>query len=420
MSSIRKSILDNGISVITEKMSDVESASLGIWVKTGSRHETPRINGISHFIEHMLFKGTPSRSALDIAKEIESVGGVLNAFTGREYTCFYSKVLSDNLPLATDLLSDIFLNSLFETEELEKEKKVVLQEIKMVDDTPDDLVHDLFSETFWPEQPMGRPILGRRSTLKSLTRRDIKGYMSRRYSAESVFITATGNVNHGALVRALKLTLGKIKKRANVKDPKAPVSNRAVKLLKRDLEQVHLCMGVPVPSMTDKKRFELYLINTMLGSGMSSRLFQEIREKRGLAYSVYSYLNLCKDTGALVVYAGTSKESFGEVTGLVLREFEKLGDELTDEQLNHTKDQLKGGIVLALETTDARMMKIAKDEIYFGKSIPIKSLIKEVDRVKVEDVRKSVKELLNPERITLTAIGGGMKKRELPSVLRSK
>ena len=418
MSSIRKSKLDNGISVITEKMSDVESASLGIWVKTGSRHETPRINGISHFIEHMLFKGTPSRSALNIAKEIESVGGVLNAFTGREYTCFYSKVLSDNLPLATDLLSDIFLNSLFNAEDLQKEKKVVLQEIKMVDDTPDDLVHDLFSETFWPEQPMGRPILGRRSTLKSLTRRDIKGYMSRRYSAESVFITATGNVNHTALVRALNSTIGKIKKRANLKDPKSPVSNRAVKLVKRDLEQVHLCMGVPVPSMTDKKRFELYLINTMLGSGMSSRLFQEIREKRGLAYSVYSYLNLCKDTGALVVYAGTSKESFSEVTELVLREFEKLGRELTVEQLSHTKDQLKGGIVLALETTDARMMKIAKDEIYFGKSMPIKNLIKEVDRVKVEDVRKSVKELLTPERITLVAIGGGMKKRDLPSVLR--
>ncbi|MBE9532386.1 MAG: insulinase family protein, partial [Proteobacteria bacterium] len=171
MSSIRKSTLDNGISVITEKMSDVESASLGIWVKTGSRHETPRINGISHFIEHMLFKGTPSRNALEIAKEIESVGGVLNAFTGREYTCFYSKVLSDNLPIAIDLLSDIFLNSLFDAEELKKEKKVVLQEIKMVEDTPDDLVHDLFSETFWKDQPMGRPILGLRSTLKSLTRR---------------------------------------------------------------------------------------------------------------------------------------------------------------------------------------------------------------------------------------------------------
>jgi predicted Zn-dependent peptidase len=366
----------------------------------------------------MLFKGTQKRSALDVAKEIESVGGVLNAFTGREYTCFYSKVLSDNLPLAIDLLSDMFLNSRFDANELEKEKKVVLQEIKMVEDTPDDLVHDLFSETFWKDQPMGRPILGRSSTLKGLTRRDIKSYMARRYRADSVFITATGNVNHRALVKALGATIGKIKTRPKAKPPKAPSSTRAVKFLKRDLEQVHLCMGVPVPPMTDSSRFRLYLINTMLGSGMSSRLFQEIREKRGLAYSVYSYLNLCKDTGSLVVYAGTSRESFSEVVALVLKEFDKLGRELTEEQLRHTKDQLKGGIVLALETTDARMMKIAKDEIYFGKSMPIKSLIKEVDRVKLEDVRASVRELLSPERITLAAIGGGMKKRDLPSVLR--
>lgn len=418
MSRIRKSILDNGISVITEKMADVESASLGVWVKTGSRHESERINGISHFIEHMLFKGTSRRSALDVAKEIESVGGVLNAFTGREYTCFYSKVLADNLPLAVDLLSDIFLNSLFDPEELKKEKKVVLQEIKMVEDTPDDLVHDLFSETFWKDQPMGRPILGHRSTLKGLTRRDIKTYMARRYRADSVFITVTGNVSHQALVNALNATFGKIKKRAEAKPPKAPKVTRGIKLVRRDLEQVHLCMGVSVPPMIDSKRFQLYLINTMLGSGMSSRLFQEIREKRGLAYSVYSYLNLCKDTGSLVVYAGTSRESFSEVVGLVLNEFGKLAEELTNEQLQHTKDQLKGGIVLGLETTDARMMKIAKDEIYFGKSMSIKQLVKEVDRVRVEDVKDSVRELLNPERITLAAIGGGIKKTDLPSALR--
>ncbi|MBE9531196.1 MAG: insulinase family protein [Proteobacteria bacterium] len=265
---------------------------------------------------------------------------------------------------------------------------------------------------------MGRPILGLRSTLKSLTRRDIKSYMSRRYSAESVFITATGNVNHTKLVRALSDSIGKIKRSGKAQVIKAPVATRSVKLVKRDLEQVHLCMGVPVPSMTDRKRFELYLINTMLGSGMSSKLFQEVREKRGLAYSVYSYLNLCKDAGSLVVYAGTSKESFGEVLTVVLNEFEKLATELTIEQLNHTKDQLKGGIVLALETTDARMMKIAKDEIYFGKSMPIKSLIKEIDRVKLEDVRKSIENYLSPDNITLAAIGGGMKKRDLPSVLK--
>jgi predicted Zn-dependent peptidase len=265
---------------------------------------------------------------------------------------------------------------------------------------------------------MGRPILGSRSTLKGLTRSDIKNYMAKRYRADSVFITVTGNVSHQALVNSLNSTFGKIKKRAEAKPPKAPKVIRGIKLVKRDLEQVHLCMGVSVPPMTDSKRFQLYLINTMLGSGMSSRLFQEIREKRGLAYSVYSYLNLCKDTGSLIVYAGTSKESFSEVVGLVLNEFDKLATELTDVQLQHTKNQLKGGIVLGLETTDARMMKIAKDEIYFGKSMSIKELVKEVDRVRVEDVKDSVRKLLNPERITLAAIGGGIKKTALPSVLR--
>ena len=418
MSKIRKSVLDNGIKVITEKMADVESASLGVWVKTGSRHETRRINGISHLIEHMLFKGTRRRSALDVAREIESVGGVLNAFTGREFTCFYSKVLADNIPLAADLLSDIFMNSLFDQKELQKEKKVVMQEIKMVEDTPDDLVHDLFGETFWKDQPMGRPILGRKSTLRRMTRGDISGYMARRYRADSVFITATGNISHQALVSTLNKTFGKIKGKKTSGAPKRPVSRPAIKILKRELEQAHLCMGVPVPPMKDKARFRLYLINTMLGSGMGSRLFQEIREKRGLAYSVYSYLNLCKDTGSLVVYAGTSPGSFARVVGVVLNEFEKLGRETTEEDLTRAKDQLKGAMVLGLETTDARMMKIAKDEIYFGRRIPIKTLVKEIDRVNLNDVKETIGELLRPERITLTAIGGGIGKTDLPGVLR--
>ncbi|MEE9542522.1 MAG: pitrilysin family protein, partial [Thermodesulfobacteriota bacterium] len=234
MSRVRKSVLDNGINVITEKMADVESASLGVWVNTGSRNETQRLNGISHLIEHMLFKGTAQRSALDIAREMESVGGALNAFTGREFTCFFSKVLSDNIPLATDLLSDMFMNSLFDNVELRKEKKVVFQEIKMVEDTPDDLVHDLFGEIFWKDQPMGRPILGRKAALSKLKRGDILSYMSRRYRADSVFITATGNISHSSLVGSLNKTFGKIKKRKLSKAPKAPSVSPAIKILKRD------------------------------------------------------------------------------------------------------------------------------------------------------------------------------------------
>ena len=299
-----------------------------------------------------------------------------------------------------------------------KKKKVIMQEIKMVDDTPDDLVHDLFGETFWKDQPMGRPILGRKATLAKLTRGDIFSYMSRRYRADSVFITATGKISHSSLVRTLNKTFGKIKKRKFSRAPRPPVTRPAIKILKRDLEQAHLCMGVPVPPMTDKIRFRLYLLNTMLGSGMGSRLFQEIREKRGLAYSVYSYLNLCKDTGSLVVYAGTSPKSFARVIGVVLNEFEKLAAETTEEDLIRAKDQLKGAMVLGLETTDARMMKIAKDEIYFNKTVPIKTLVKEIDKVSLKGVKETIEEFLRPERITLTAIGGGIGKADLPDVLK--
>ena len=418
MSRVRKSLLDNGIKVITEEMADVESATIGVWVKTGSRNETARVGGISHFIEHMLFKGTSTRNALDIAREIESVGGVLNAFTGREYTCFYAKVLSKDLPIAADLLSDMFINSLFNSEELEREKGVVLQEIKMVEDTPDDIIHDIFSETFWKDAPMGRSVLGTKASVKALKRTDIKTYMRARYNPASVFITVAGGLKHASIVKRLDDSFGAIKARGGWKLPKSPKTSTGVNIVKKDLEQVHICLGVETGAQSDPERYQLYLLSMILGGGMSSRLFQEIREKRGLAYSVYSYLNLCFDTGSLVVYAGSSAESFKEVLDLTLKEFEGIKT-LTEAELSDAKNHLKGSMVLGLEATDSRMIKMAKNEIYFGRTIKTEEMMKAIDRVKVSDIKSIAAKLLRPERTTLAAIGN-VKKSDLPKQLRAK
>ncbi|MEE9614524.1 MAG: pitrilysin family protein, partial [Thermodesulfobacteriota bacterium] len=307
MSRTKKSLLPGGINVITEEMPDVESSSIGFWVTTGSRDESPREAGISHFIEHLLFKGTERRTALDIAKEIESVGGVLNAFTGREYTCFYAKVLNKDLPLAIDLLADMLRNSKFDRAEIEKERMVIRQEIKMIEDTPDDLVHDLLAERFWKGHPLGRPVIGTDRTVGSIKREDVVEYFKRRYHSGSLFVTAAGGLNAARTVRRLSSALrgfapGKASGRTA-----PPVPCPGAKIVKRDLEQAHFCIGVPAFARTKAARYRLYILNTILGSGMSSRLFQEIREKKGLAYSVYSYLNLCRDAGSLVAYAGTSK-----------------------------------------------------------------------------------------------------------------
>ncbi|HEY4707040.1 MAG: zinc protease [Deltaproteobacteria bacterium GWA2_55_10] len=418
MSLVQKTRLESGIAVITEEMPDVESSSIGIWVNTGSRYETRGVNGVSHFIEHLLFKGTEKRTALDISREIESVGGVLNAFTGREYTCFYAKILNKDLPKAIDLLSDIFINSRFDRNEMDRERLVVLQEIKMVEDTPDDLIHDLFAERFWEGHPLGWSILGPSKNIKTLDRASVLKYFKDQYAAHNVFITAAGGLSHSKVTRLLKPAFGKIKKSAAPSQLMTPVAEPGVKLIKKDLEQVHMCLGVPVPPQSHPDKYKLYLMNTILGGGMSSRLFQEIREKRGLAYSVYTYLNLCKDAGALVCYAGTTRDKFAEVSGLVLKEFERLAKDMTPLELKNAKEQLKGGMLLGLETSDSRMMKLARDEIYFGRAVSVKEIVGEIDKVTLAEMKRSAAELLSPERITMTAIGK-VSSRHLPSQLKA-
>ncbi len=416
MSIIRKSRLRCGIKVITEEMPDVESSTIGIWVRTGSRHEDRRINGVSHFIEHLLFKGTPTRTALDISREIESVGGVLNAFTGRESTCFYVKVLNKDLPRAADLLSDMVLNSNFDPVEVDKEREVVLHEIKMVGDTPDDLIHDLFAERFWRDHPLGRPVLGTKETIRGLSTDDILDYYSERYTPSNIFISAAGGLTHDRVLSLLEGAFAGVKRSTRALAPAHPVPVRGSELVTRKtLAQVHLCLGVPVPGQSDPDRYKVYLLNTMLGGGMSSRLFQEIREKRGLAYSVYSYLSLCSDAGALTVYAGTSKESFSEVVNLILKEFAHLRRGVEDAELTRAKEQLKGGMLLGLETSDNRMTKLARDEIYFGRTVTIRKIKREIDRVTTADIKALAGKVLTSRRATLVGLGR-VSARGLPAV----
>lgn len=417
MSLIQKTTLPSGISVITEEMPDVESSSIGVWISTGSRHESKGLNGISHFIEHLFFKGTQRRTALDISREIESVGGVLNAFTSREYTCLYAKVLNKDLRLAADLLSDVFVNSRFDATELDRERLVVLQEIKMVEDSPDDLIHDIFAESFWRGDPLGWPTLGSAQTIRSITRDKVIRFFRDNYSSERVLITAAGGLRHSTVARLLKPVFGAAKARPKVSLRAAPSPSSGLRLVNKDLEQVHLCLGVPATAQSHPDRFKVYLLNTILGGGMSSRLFQEIREKRGLAYSVYSYLNLWRDAGSLVVYAGTSSESFVKVVGLVLKELKALSKGVGASELKCAKEQLKGGMLLGLETSDSRMTKLARDEMYFGRNIPVKDIIKGIDCVSLGDIKEMSQRLFSPEGIMLAATGR-VSEKGLPKSLK--
>ncbi|MBI5559735.1 MAG: insulinase family protein [Deltaproteobacteria bacterium] len=405
MSRIHKTILESGVKVIAEEMPECQSSTVGVWVKNGSRDEEAKERGISHFIEHLLFKGTRKRTALDIAKDIESVGGILNAFTSREYTCFYAKVLNKDVPLAMDILSDIFLNSVFDPVELEKERMVVLQEIKMVDDTPDDLIHDLFAAYMWHGHPLGTPVLGSKKTVGSFMKGDVLDYFGRHYHAGNVFISIAGGIKAKNVVKLLEKALKGAKGKGGGNPSTPPRPESGVRLVRKKLEQVHLCIGVPAPAQSHEDRYKLYILNNILGGGMSSRLFQEIREKRGLAYSVYSYLNLMKDAGALVVYAGTSREDFKKVVSLVIKEWKGLARAVGREELKVAREQLKGGMLLGLEASDARMTKLARDEIYFKRVVPVKEIISAIDGVRAADVRELAARLLKPGNISMTAIG---------------
>lgn len=407
-----KTVLDNGIRIVSQEMPDHRSASLGIWVENGSRHESPKQNGISHFIEHLLFKGTEQRSAAQIAEEMDAVGGVLNAFTSKEHTCYYAKVLDEDLPLAIDLLTDIFLHSSFDSEEIERERSVILQEISQAEDTPDDYVHDLFSLDFYNVHPLARPICGSAETVASFRRKDFLTFFKTRYRPRRVIVSAAGHLRHDVLAKEMAARLGVISD-TNQDSQSEPLEGENPPQIRsgvfqhaKTLEQVHLCLGGAGIHQSHPQRYAAYVLNTILGGGMSSRLFQEIREKRGKAYSVYSFMSTYRDVGYLGVYAGTSMESVEEVVDLILKELKSLAaGNIKEEEIRRTQGQLVGSMMLGLESTDSWMSHIARNEIYFGRAITTDEICQGIRSVSREEIIDLARLLFRPEGMALSLLG---------------
>ncbi|HLW61674.1 MAG TPA: pitrilysin family protein [bacterium] len=401
----RRATLSNGVTVITEPMDHVRTVALGVWIAAGSRYEDTPHNGISHFIEHILFKGTATRSALAIAEAVDAIGGQLNAFTDKEHTCYYLRVLRDHLAEGMAILTDMLLHPAMDAEAVEKERQVLAEEIKMYEDAPDDLVHDVFAETLWPEHPLGRPVSGSLASLGGLTREDLQAYMAERYRPDAVLVTAAGLLDHEQIVDLADQFLGGWAGRAAPAVHVPPRPQRATAYRSKEIEQVHLCLGVPGLAQAHPDRYVLAVLDSALGSGMSSRLFQEIREERGLAYSISSYQSAYADAGAFVVYAGTSPAATREVVRLILAGLVRARDGLTVDEVARAKESLKGNLMLALETPGSRMSKLARSEQYFGRQITLDEIIADVDAVEGEAVRHLADSLLVPDRLALAAIG---------------
>lgn len=404
---VRKTVLENGLTVLTEYMPSVRSVSIGIWLRTGSRAESEADNGITHFLEHMVFKGTRKRSAEEIARSADSIGGHLDAFTAKECTSFSIKVLDEHLPRAFDVLADLVKDPLLRDEHINKESQVIQEEIKMVEDTPDDLVHELFTESYWRNHALGRPILGTRETVRSFNRARLFRYFRRHYTPGNMLVTAAGHLEHRCVLGLTKKQFGSAPAGPPSPAAKAPVASPGIRLRhKKNLEQVHICVGAPAYPLAHPRRFACYVLNTILGGGMSSRLFQNVREKRGLAYAVFSGLNTYRDAGCLNVYAGTSTANARTVVQLIVEEFARLKSQpLTGEELRRTKDYLKGSTLLGLESTTSRMSNLARQEMYFGRHFSMDEIAREVEAVTAEDVLGVAQDLLEPGRIALTVLG---------------
>ncbi len=401
----KKELLDNGIPVVMETTKDMRSICIGIWVKVGARNEPGDKNGISHFLEHMFFKGTKKRTARDIAIEIDSIGGELNAFTSREGTTFYIKVLDEYTEKAIELLSDIFLHPTFPEEDIDKEKGIIKEEIKMVEDTPDDYIHDLFTKNIWGEEGLGQSVLGRRETIKTFKREDLINHIKKFYGTRETVVACTGNFKQEALIENLNHSFGTLRRASEPKSGLTPKFKSRLNIISKELSEVHICLGVEGLAQGSDERYAMYLLNTILGAGVSSRLFQEIREKRGLAYSIYSFNVSYYDTGLWAVYTGTGKNQAKDVAGLILNELERLSNSLSNDELQRAKYQLKGNLILALESTGSRMANIAKQEIYYGKYFSPEDIIKTVETVTLEELKELSQRLINKNSFALTVYG---------------
>ena len=404
---ITSTVLDNGVRVISEHVEHMHTVSIGIWVANGSRHESPESNGVAHFIEHLLFKGTDRRTARQISLEIDSIGGILNAFTGHEYVCYYAKVLAKFLPRVTDLLSDIFLHSTFPAEEIERERKVILQEIKMRDDSPEEAIHDRFHQNFWSGHALGNSILGSEETITRLSREVVAQYKQSRYRPDDIIISAAGNVNHETLVGLVAAEFSGISSSWRP-DGVAfrPKGGRRVNLCEPDLEQTLICLGTRALQQNHPDRYAMHLLTTILGGGMSSRLFQEVREKKGLAYSVYSYVISHADSGALVVYSGTEQKHCCEVIDIALTEMRRLKQEpVTQAELDSAREQMKGKLLMSLESSDSLMTRLAKNVIYLGQHQAMESILAGFDAVSTRDVMACAATLFDGECLNLEMMG---------------
>ena len=403
---IVRDVLPNGLRLLTERMPHVRSVSIGVWLARGSRHEPQEQSGIAHFVEHMLFKGTSTRSAEDIAQTIDSIGGQMDAFTAKEYASYYIKVLDEHLPLAVEVLADIVRRPAFSEEDIAREKKVVLEEIKMVEDTPDDLVHELFTENFWVDHPLGRPILGTPDTVEGLTQERLRRYFSTVYTAPNLIIAAVGNIEHQQVRELVEGAFGTVSSETESLASVPPRVEPRIIIRNKELEQSHVCLGTSSYQQDHEDRYTSYVLNTVLGGSMSSRLFQNVREKRGLAYAVFSGLSAYRDAGSMTIYAGCANHAIEELIDVVVAELKRLKDEpLPETELRRAKDHLKGSLMLNLESTSSRMSHLARQEIYFDRQFGLDETLEGVERVTQDDVKRVARDLLKDGALAATVLG---------------
>jgi len=416
--TIESTVLPNGIRVITETMPQVRTAALGIWIGTGSRYEEARLHGISHFLEHLLFKGTHTRSALDIAHAVDAIGGQMNAFTDKELTCLYVKVLADHLPQVLELMADMLLRSALDPDALERERQVIIEEIKMYEDSPDELVQDIFSQTIWNGHALGRPVIGTVDTVQRFRRDDFLAYIEQRYRPNNVVVSVAGDVLHPTVVDLVADALGKWNGATAPMMLGHPAARPDILLRYKETEQVHLTLGARGLPQAAEARYVMAVLDNILGGGMSSRLFQEIRERRGLVYTITSYHAAYREGGLFVIYGAMSPGAAPQVTALILEEMEKVKERVSDAELERAKESFKGAIMLSLESTGSRMHKLARSQFYYGRQISLDEILARIDAVTADEVQAMAREVLVPERMAMAAIGPFREDGHLAAQLR--
>ncbi|WP_284639125.1 M16 family metallopeptidase [Paenibacillus silviterrae] len=401
---MNKYTLSNGLRVVTEQIPTCRSVAFGIWVKTGSRYESESLNGISHFIEHMLFKGTDRYSAKDIAEIFDGIGGNVNAFTSKEYTCYYCKVLDEHLPLAVEVLSDMFFRSVFDASELEKEKNVIFEEIAMYEDTPDDMVHDLIAKAAFGEHSLGYTIIGNQPNLAAMNSDTLRDYMKQHYTVANTVISIAGNISDDVIELMEKHFAG-FEKTGAEESTINPAFHSDLKYFQKKTEQNHICLSFPGLSAKDDRLYAMVLLNNAIGGGMSSRLFQEIREKRGLAYSVYSYHTSYQDGGMFTIYTGTAPKQTDEVLKVTMEMLEELKQSgLTEAELKKGKEQMKGSLILSLESTSSRMNRLGKNELMLGRHYSLDEIIERIEQVEMDHIRELISQMMS-EPFALAMVG---------------